>query len=36
MPVAALQHLAWWHSDEEVKRAIIWQLDLILFAQTAL
>ena len=35
MPVAALQYLASGHSDEEVKRAIILQLDRILFAHTA-
>ena len=35
MPVAALQYLALGHSDEEVKRAIVLQLDRILFAHTA-
>ena len=35
MPVAALLYLAQRHSDEEVKRAIILQLDRILFAHKA-
>ena len=35
MPVAALQYLAQRRFDEEVKRAIILQLDRILFAHKA-
>ena len=35
MPVAAIQYLAYGHSDEDVKRAIILRLDRILLAPTA-